>query len=123
MCDSRITTPFVPPVLPDPNVELEQKLRKLTTTSVVSVNSNDHHNADDNELKETVSEKETKRTADSNTSTDEEIKEVLRENYKGILKGLGEDISRQGLLRTPERAAKAMMFFTKGYRENIKGRL
>ncbi|XP_021341912.1 GTP cyclohydrolase 1-like isoform X2 [Mizuhopecten yessoensis] len=116
MCDSRITTPFVP----DPNMELEQKLKKLTTTSVVTMNSNDNVS----ELKETEPEKETEREQyNTNCSKEEQIKGALQENYKGILKGLGEDTSRQGLLRTPERAAKAMMFFTKGYRENIKDAL
>ncbi|KAH3847982.1 GTP cyclohydrolase 1-like isoform X2 [Dreissena polymorpha] len=43
----------------------------------------------------------------------------ISHGYKGLLQNIGEDTERQGLLRTPERAAKAMMFFTKGYRENI----
>jgi hypothetical protein len=29
--------------------------------------------------------------------------------------------TRQGLAKTPERAAKALMFFTKGYNDNMKG--
>lgn len=37
-----------------------------------------------------------------------------------ILECLGEDPSREGLLGTPERYAKAMLFFTKGYQENVK---
>jgi GTP cyclohydrolase I len=38
-----------------------------------------------------------------------------------ILACVGEDPSREGLLGTPERYAKAMLFFTKGYEENVKG--
>jgi len=39
----------------------------------------------------------------------------LSESYKNIIGGLGEDPKREGLLKTPERAAKAMLFFTHGY--------
>ncbi|KAL6113644.1 gch1 [Pungitius sinensis] len=39
--------------------------------------------------------------------------------YTTILRGLGEDPQRQGLLKTPWRAATAMQFFTKGYQENL----
>ena len=44
-----------------------------------------------------------------------EITEELRSNFENILKGIGEDPSRDGLLKTPERAAKAMQFLTQGY--------
>jgi len=37
-----------------------------------------------------------------------------------ILECLGEDPNREGLLGTPERYAKAMLFFTKGYQENVR---
>ncbi|KAF5901716.1 WD repeat and HMG-box DNA-binding protein 1 isoform X1, partial [Clarias magur] len=39
--------------------------------------------------------------------------------YTSILSGLGEDPQRQGLLKTPYRAATAMQYFTKGYQEKI----
>ncbi|KAM6075435.1 GTP cyclohydrolase 1 isoform 2-T2 [Chlamydotis macqueenii] len=39
--------------------------------------------------------------------------------YTTILRSLGEDPQRQGLLKTPWRAATAMQFFTKGYQETI----
>ncbi|XP_071317889.1 GTP cyclohydrolase 2 [Trachinotus anak] len=44
---------------------------------------------------------------------------ALEAAYTSILRELGEDTDRQGLLRTPLRAAKAMQFLTKGYHETI----
>uniref|UniRef100_A0A8D0HLX9 GTP cyclohydrolase 1 n=1 Tax=Sphenodon punctatus TaxID=8508 RepID=A0A8D0HLX9_SPHPU len=44
---------------------------------------------------------------------------ALEDAYTTILKGLGENPARQGLLLTPKRAAKAMQFLTKGYQETI----
>lgn len=44
--------------------------------------------------------------------------EKLKEHYREILRLLGEDPDREGLLKTPERVAKAMAFITKGYGEN-----
>lgn len=41
--------------------------------------------------------------------------------YSSILRSLGENPHRQGLLKTPWRAATAMQFFTKGYQETIAG--
>ena len=41
--------------------------------------------------------------------------------YRSLIRGVGEDPARQGLRKTPERAAKALMFFTKGYEEKIEG--
>jgi GTP cyclohydrolase I len=42
------------------------------------------------------------------------IKE-LADNYKNVLSLIGEDSQREGLLKTPDRVAKAMMYMTDGY--------
>ena len=39
--------------------------------------------------------------------------------FTKILESLGEDTSRQGLVRTPHRAAKALEFLTSGYHQNV----
>jgi GTP cyclohydrolase I len=41
--------------------------------------------------------------------------EELEKHYKAILNLLGEDSEREGLLKTPERVAKAMQVLTRGY--------
>jgi len=41
---------------------------------------------------------------------------TLTENYSNIIRELGEDPDRDGLLKTPGRASKAMQFLTQGYR-------
>ena len=46
---------------------------------------------------------------------DEEATSGLMENYKEVLGLLGEDAEREGLLKTPERLAKAMQYLTQGY--------
>ena len=45
----------------------------------------------------------------------EEVLKNLKESYKNIIDCIGEDPEREGLLKTPERIAKAMMFHTQGY--------
>ena len=49
---------------------------------------------------------------------DEKLKK-LEMNTKNLLELLGEDPSREGLLNTPKRVAKAWEFLTKGYNENL----
>ncbi len=48
----------------------------------------------------------------------EEKQEELSKHYLAILELLGEDSTREGLLKTPARVAKAMRFLTKGYEQN-----
>ncbi len=45
----------------------------------------------------------------------EEITNKISSHYTDILQNIGEDPSREGLLKTPERVAKALQFLTHGY--------
>jgi GTP cyclohydrolase I len=49
---------------------------------------------------------------------DSALTERLQANYLDILSGLGEDTTREGLLKTPERASKAIQFLTQGYAQD-----
>lgn len=54
----------------------------------------------------------------SSTNNEEKNISVLAGHYKQVIDLLGEDVSREGLLDTPVRVAKAMQFLTKGYNES-----
>ncbi len=45
---------------------------------------------------------------------EDKITEILADNFKNIIEKLGEDPQREGLVKTPERAAKALQFLTQG---------
>ncbi|MFT5862749.1 MAG: GTP cyclohydrolase I [Flavobacteriales bacterium] len=44
-----------------------------------------------------------------------EVTEEIKNSFTTIIEKLGEDTEREGILKTPERAAKAMQFLTSGY--------
>jgi len=57
-------------------------------------------------------------TLSSKRLTDERI-EALADAFREILEAVGEDGDREGLRRTPIRAARALEFLTQGYRQNL----
>ena len=59
---------------------------------------------------------------DHRPPTREALLPEMSRSYRLLLSSLGEDPDRPGLLKTPERAAKAMLFFTKGYDQSIDGK-
>jgi GTP cyclohydrolase I len=46
---------------------------------------------------------------------DKDVTESLMKNYRETIRLIGEDPDREGLLKTPERIAKAMQYCTQGY--------
>jgi GTP cyclohydrolase IA len=51
-------------------------------------------------------------------SYDQHTTDALTNHYRGIIELLGEDAEREGLVKTPERMAKAMQFSTQGYQQD-----
>jgi len=49
---------------------------------------------------------------------DKNITEDLEKQYQNVIGLIGEDSEREGLLKTPQRVAKAMQFMTQGYKQN-----
>jgi len=44
-----------------------------------------------------------------------EVTDDIKDKFHSIIESLGENVERDGLLKTPERASKAMQFLTSGY--------
>ncbi|AAM72018.1 MAG TPA: GTP cyclohydrolase I FolE [Chlorobaculum sp.] len=55
---------------------------------------------------------------DESHDRDEEVLGSMTDAVYSLLKGVGEDPEREGLLLTPERVAKSLRFLTKGYRQD-----
>lgn len=49
-----------------------------------------------------------------------QLVDSMARHYRGLLEKVGENPDRQGLRRTPERAAKAMLAFTSGYSQDVR---
>ena len=121
---------------------MESKI-KLMNDQVVSLNhnhtnnnnnnshqhSNGHHLVSGHELKKRIrlsandevddqehEEQEKARTKSDATNAEQKIANA----YSNILDAIGEDSQREGLLKTPLRAALALTYFTKGYKEDLK---
>lgn len=54
------------------------------------------------------------------TTEQDKKREAIAFHYKEILNLLGEDIEREGLVKTPERVAKSLEFLTKGYHQDAR---
>ena len=52
-----------------------------------------------------------------NNSEREQLIDEIARHYKKILELIGEDVNREGLVKTPRRAAKALVDITRGYKQ------
>lgn len=57
-------------------------------------------------------------TRESNRLPRKELDRIARA-YRELLDAIGEDVDREGLRRTPDRAARAFEFLTQGYRQDL----
>src|SRR5438093_12658603 len=57
-------------------------------------------------------------TRDRNRLGEKDLDRIAKA-YRELLHGVGEDLDREGLRRTPDRAARALEFLTQGYRQGL----
>src|SRR2546422_11648206 len=57
-------------------------------------------------------------TRDRNRLGEKDLDRIAKA-YRELLHGVGEDLDREGLRRTPDRAARALEFLTQGYRQDL----
>ena len=73
-------------------------------------------------VKKTFSAKSTISRLNSTPAERLAREEKLASAVRTILEGIGEDPDRDGLLRTPERYAQALLWMTRGYEERLSGK-
>ena len=116
---------------PNPN-ELERRLKDLSLLNCSAKTRhtyNHNENGDSNHLSSACAHSLMVPVISPSPRQDEKRRAELQhetvtdmaDHYRQILQDIGEDTTRQGLLKTPERAAKALLYFTKGYDEKISG--
>lgn len=70
-------------------------------------------------IKDNLDNKDKKQGSGTAPSVDENVVDEIAAHYEAILKLIGENPTREGLVKTPVRAAKALLYATGGYRKNV----
>lgn len=65
-----------------------------------------------------MADQEGKKGFERTDAYNEDQLDGLIEGFSSIIEHIGEDLDREGLMKTPERAAKAIQFMTQGYEQN-----
>jgi len=83
-----------------------------------------HHHPEENEDEEIYENGKGKQLVDQHVKREKLLdnKQVLGEmqqNVRSLLQNIGEDPDREGLLNTPLRMSKALLFFTQGYEQSV----
>ena len=58
--------------------------------------------------------------APDNVQPKPNLTKALADHYRALIEGIDEDATREGLVKTPERAAKALRFLTQGYEQDAE---
>ncbi|CAH1792403.1 unnamed protein product [Owenia fusiformis] len=108
----------------DIDSEIDEKFRNITlkqNNCETSMPMTNGKSSISNDLEHHHGKHENPKKSDHGDEKEDDLETVdkMADSYRNILALVGEDPSRQGLLKTPERAAKALMFFCKGYNEKI----
>ncbi|CAF1315873.1 unnamed protein product [Adineta steineri] len=93
--------------------------RQMKSSSISASENGDNERTTPLRRRPSVLDEKALRETDTKTIRDQRIQAITR-SYQGILDSIGEDSTRQGLLKTPKRAAEALVFFTKGYEQSIR---
>lgn len=102
---------------------INNKKRGLEVVSVSSSSSDAQNNETDSKKQKQTDVKEVQIKGQIHKKiemNDEERMEKMESACRTILECIGENPDREGLLKTPSRWAKALLFFTKGYKQSIQ---
>ncbi|CAF1620206.1 unnamed protein product [Rotaria magnacalcarata] len=94
-------------------------IRQIKSASLSIGENGENERTVHNRRRPSVLDEKALREADTETVREQRIDAISR-SYQDILQSIGEDPSRQGLLKTAKRAAEALVFFTKGYEQSIR---
>ncbi|UJR35809.1 hypothetical protein I4U23_028557 [Adineta vaga] len=101
------------------DTEQDDSVRSMKSSTILLENNGDTDQNTNGHRKQNVLDEKALREDDTTLIRDQRVKKMT-ESYQVILESIGEDPSRQGLLKTPKRAAEALVFFTKGYEQCIR---